>query len=243
MTEPAAAQPPLPPLYGGLEPLTAERHGHLRLRDTGLGFAAAMHAVPLAAEEFPLAGRSLPIVFAIDAPHMPVALTGLQPGHNHFITEGRWKAGAYVPAYLRRYPCFLVRVAAESDQVALCIDPQAPQLSSEEGEPIFVDGKPGPQIQRAVEFCRQVEQAMQRTRAMCAGLAELGLIKPSNAQLQFNGKPLRIDGFAAVDRQALRDLPAESLAALRDKGWLEAIYAHLLSVGAMPELAQDHPGA
>ena len=53
---------------------------------------------------------------------------------------------------------------------------------------------------------------------------------------------MRIDGFFAVDRPALAALPAEQLAELRDRGWLEVIYAHLLSVGGMPDLAKDMQG-
>ena len=44
--------PALPPLYQGLEPLTVERHGGLRLRDVGFTFAADAPAIPLTAEEF-----------------------------------------------------------------------------------------------------------------------------------------------------------------------------------------------
>jgi len=241
MSEPSQPQQsvPLPPLYQALEPLAAERHGDLKLRDVGYGFAAQANAVPLTAEEFPIAARTLPIVFGAEAPHMPMALTGLQPGHNHFVdAEGRWKADVYTPAYLRRYPCFLVRVAQQSDQVALCIDPKAPQISREEGFPLFTDGKPSEQLQRAVEFCRQVEQAMLRTRAMVEGLVALNLLKASNVQFQHGGKPVRIQGFHAVDREALRALPADKLAELRDKGWLDAVYAHLMSVGGLPGLAQ-----
>ncbi len=235
-----AAAPALPPLYQGLEPVMAQRHAGLRLRDAGLGFAAAASAVPLAAEEFVLAARTMPIVFAAQAPHVPLALTGLQAGHNLYLEDGKWRPGSYVPAYLRRYPFFLVRVTDQSEELALCLDPGAPQLSTETGESLFdADGKPTAQLQRAFEFCRAVEEAMLRTRAMADGLAALGLLKPSQVQFDHGGKPLRVDGFHAVDRDALKALPAGKLAELRDKGWLEAVYAHLLSIGGLPELARD----
>ncbi|MFC7542206.1 SapC family protein [Siccirubricoccus deserti] len=68
--------------------MSAERHGKLRLRDVGLGFARTASAVPLTAEEFGVAARSLTIVFAAQAPHMPVALTGLTPETNHYVDAG-----------------------------------------------------------------------------------------------------------------------------------------------------------
>lgn len=236
----AASAPALPPLYRTLEGLTAERHGRLRMRDTGFGFAAGASAIPLAAEEFVVAARNLPIVFSAQAPHMPVVVTGLAAGTNLFVDAGgAWKLGAYIPAYLRRYPFFLLRTAEQSEELALCLDPTAPQISETQGEPLFTEeGKPAPQLERAFAFTRSVEEAMLRTRAMSQRLAELGLLKPAVVQFDQHGKPMRIDGFFAVDRPALAALPAEQLAELRDRGWLEVIYAHLLSIGGLPELAR-----
>src|SRR4051812_43010931 len=92
----AAAGPTLPPLYRSLDPLTPEQHGRLRLRAAGYGFAAAPSAVPLTFEEFGIAARALTIVFAAQAPHLPVALTGLSAGTNLYVTEtGAWRPGAY----------------------------------------------------------------------------------------------------------------------------------------------------
>lgn len=236
---PRAPAPTLPPLYQALEVLTANRHGALRLRHAGFGFASAASAIPLAAEEFVVAARTLPIVFATQAPHMPVALTGLAAGSNLYVdAAGAWKDGAYVPAYLRRYPFFLLRTAPDSNDLALCVDPNAPQLG-EAGEPLFAGGKPAPPLERAAAFTRSVEEAMLRTRVMTEALAAHGLLKPAVVEFRHHGKPLRVDGFCAVNRPALAALPADALADLRDRGWLEPIYAHLLSVGGLPELARD----
>lgn len=236
----ATAGQVLPPLYRSLDPLTPERHARLRVRDAGYGFAATANAVPLAAEEFPIAARTLPIVFGAQPPHLPVALTGLAAGTNLYVTEGgTWKPGAYVPAYLRRMPFFLVRAAPESDQLVLCIDSRAPQVSEAEGERLFdAEGRPTRQLERALAFTRSVEEAILRTRALTERLNQLGLLKPAVVQFPHHGKPLRVDGFFAVDRPTLAALPMEQLAELRDKGWLEAIYAHLLSIGGLPELAR-----
>jgi len=236
----ASAAPTLPPLYRTLEGVTAERHGQLRLRDVGFGFAATASAIPLAAEEFVIAARTLPIVFSAQAPHMPVVITGLAAGTNLFVDSGgAWKIGAYVPSYIRRFPFFLLRTAPDSEELALCIDPTAPQVSTEQGEPLFTaDGKPAPQLERAFGFTRSVEEAMLRTRAMSLRLAELGLLKSSVVQFEHHGKPMRVDGFFAVDRPALAALPTDQLAELRDKGWLEVIFAHLLSIGGLPDLAK-----
>jgi hypothetical protein len=233
--------PVLPPLYQALEPLSAQRHGRLRVRDAGYTFARAVTAVPLAAEEFVAAARTLPVVFAAQPPHLPVAVTGLAAGQSLYVgTDGRWRAGAYVPAYLRRVPFFLVRAAPSSDQLVLCIDPRAPQVSEKEGEALFDgEGQPTAALDRALGFCRAVEEAGLRTRAMAEGLAAAGLLRPGVVQMQDQSRPLRIDGFFAVDREALMALPAAALQEMRDRGWLEAIYAHLLSIGGLSSLAEQ----
>src|SRR5690349_7390791 len=180
----AVAEPVLPPLYRSLDPLTPERHATLRVRDAGYAFAATASAIPLAAEEFPVAARTLPIVFSAQAPHLPVALTGLTAGQNLYVTEiGGWKPGAYIPAYLRRMPFFLLRAAPESDRLVLCIDTQAPQVSDTEGAPLFdAEGKPTQQLDRALAFTRSIEEAIFRTRGITERLNQLGLLKPAVVQ-------------------------------------------------------------
>jgi hypothetical protein len=234
----AAAPLQLPPLYRALEALVPERHAALRLANAGYRFAAGAAVVPLAVEEFVVAARTLPIVFGDQPPHLPIALTSLAPGHSLAVdAAGQWRPGTYIPAYLRRYPFFLVRVAGGTDELALCVDPSAPQLSTEQGEAMFEADKPTKILEAAMGFAQQVEIAMQRTRGITEALSALGLLQPGVVQFVQDGKPVRIEGFYAVDRPALAALPAEKLAELRDQGWLEAIYAHLLSIGGLPELA------
>ena len=235
----ATTAPVLPPLYTSLEPLTGQRHAALRMRDAGFAYAAKIAAIPVAAEEFAVAGRHYPIVFTAQAPHMPVAVTGLTADSNmHVNPQGQWAEGRYVPAYLRRFPFFLVRVAEGSDELALCIDPTAAQFSTTEGESLFgADQKPTPMLERAFAFCRSLEVALQKTRVMAEALAALGLLQPAAVQFEHNGKPMKIDGFYAVQREALMALPADKLAELRDNGTLEVVYAHLFSIGGLPELA------
>ena len=233
-----AATPLLPPLYSALEPLTPQRHSDLRLRDAGYAFAARISAIPLAFEEFSPASRHYPIVFTAQAPHMPMVIMSLAADANPQVdANGDWQAGKYIPAYLRRFPFFLVRVAEGSDELALCMDTTAPQISTTEGEILFgADGKPTPILDQAFVFSRNLEAAMQKTRALTDMLTSLNLLQPTAVQFEQNGKPTKIDGFHAVQREAFAALPAEKLAELRDNGALELIYAHLASMAALPEL-------
>jgi hypothetical protein len=201
----------LPPLYGALEPLSAARHGRLRWRDVGLGFAAAAPALPLTLAELGRAARHAPVVFAPEPPHAPLLL---------------WPA-AHVPAYLRRFPFLLARLAPGREELALCLDPGAPQLSETEGEPLFdAAGRPTLLAERAFHFARDVEQGLIAAQAFGTGLAALGLLAPA-------ALPDGRQGFHAVDRAAFARLPGEHLARLRDQGWLEPLVAHFLSILAL----------
>jgi len=235
------AATPLPPLYGGLQPLNLAQHRHWRVRDVGFGFAAGLPAVPLALEEFPLAARHMGVVFGTQPPHMPLAILGGGPGRNLFIhAEGRWREGAYVPAYLRRYPFLLARTSPGGEEMALCLDPGAPQFSTTEGEALFdAEGRPTAMASRAFEFARAVEASFLRTQDFLAALAELSLLGPAAVQFEQGGRNLRVDGFHAVQREAFNALTGDQLVMLRDQGWLDAIHAHLFSVAALPAIVQE----
>lgn len=242
-TPPAASQANtgLPPIYSALTPLNHMQHGRWRVRDVGFGFAAGIPAVPLALEEFALAARHMGVVFATQAPHMPLAILGAGPARNLFINaEGKWREGTYVPAYLRRFPFLLARTNPASDELALCLDPNAPQFSETEGEPLFdAEGKPTAMATRAFEFTRAVESSFLRTQEFVATLNELKLLAPAAVQFDQGGRSMRVDGFHAVQREAFNALTGEQLVMLRDKGWLEPIHAHLFSVAALPAIVQQ----
>ena len=78
---------------------------------------------------------------------------------------------------------------------------------------------------------------MQKTRAMAEALTALNLLQPAAVQFEQFGKPTKIDGFHAIQRETFAALTPQQLAELRDNGQLELIYAHLLSIGGLPELA------
>jgi hypothetical protein len=233
--------PRLPPPYSSLAPVAPELHRDLRVRPTGYGFAAKLMAVPLGLDEFPLAARQLPVVFSSEAPHLPLALLGITGQQNEFVdAQGRWREGVYIPAYLRRFPFLLVRVSPQSEELALCLDPGAPQFSTEEGEPLFdAEGKLSALGNQALEFCRAVEVSFARARAFAEGLVMLGLLAPSAVQFEQGGQKTRLDGFHAVQREAFMKLSGEQLVLLRDKGWLEPLHAHLFSVAAVPALVHQ----
>src|ERR1700761_1533796 len=100
----------MPMFYKEPRPLDRAKDGKLRLsRPTHFRFAEGTNAIPLLVDEFPMAAAYYPIVFADGPLPIPAAVVGLKNDQNLYIdANGRWIAGSYLPAYVRRYPFILM---------------------------------------------------------------------------------------------------------------------------------------
>src|SRR5215469_5033029 len=129
-----AGQEAMPMFYASPRPLDRAQDTNLRVsRPTHFRFAANTNAIPLLIDEFPMAASYYPIVFAAGGAPVPAAVVGLKNDSNLYLDkEGRWQNGAYLPAYVRRYP-FILMDDPEQKQFVLCID-EASDMLSETGE-------------------------------------------------------------------------------------------------------------
>ena len=197
-----------------------------------------MHAVFCTATEFPQAALEFPIVFvhtgerdAAGKPtYSPIVLLGLAQNENLFVEGTRWDAG-YIPAFIRRYP-FLTANLKGAPGPGVLIDLAWPGFSDTEGEPLFeADGKPAPALQRAMQFLEMFEQEAQRTRAFCARLVELELLKEMKADATLpSGQKMSVDGFFTVDEEKLLKLPDATVLELHRNGMLALLHLHLASL-------------
>ena len=223
--------------YGKPEPLSVEAHGALGVEpaEKPFAFVAKSHVVPLAVTEFAPAALSYPVIF-VGEKRQPVAVMGLRPEQNLFVSEGLFKPEAYIPAYVRRYP-FVFANDEQSQRLILCIDRDAPFIKEGGAQPLFTDGKPSAFTEQAMEFCNNFEQERLRTEAFVKLLTDLDLFEtrdtsfaPRDASGAPVGEPQKIAEYFAVSEEKLRALPAEKLVELRDNGALGQIYAHLTSL-------------
>lgn len=223
--------------YGKPEPLSAEAHGKLGVDpvEQPYKFAASTNIVPLTVTEFAPAALSYPVIFVGEA-YQPVAVMGLRQGENLFISDtGSFKPEAYIPAYVRRYP-FVFANDEVQKRLILCVDLDAPFIREGGATPLFVDGKPSPYVEQAMEFCNNFEQERQRTEAFVKLLTDLDLMETREAVFTprnpdgTSAAPQKIAEYFAVSEDKLKALPADKLAELRDNGALGQIYAHLVSL-------------
>ena len=223
--------------YTQPEPLSVEAHGKLGANPvtSPYSFVIGQHVVPLTVTEFSPAALSYPVIFVGDA-RQPVAVMGLRPGENLFVDDaGTFKAEAYIPAYIRRYP-FVFANDDVQKRLILCIDRAAPFIVEGGQAPLFENGEPSAYTQQAMEFCNNFETERQRTDGFVQLLKELDLLDVREAVFTPRNPdgtaaaPQKIAEYFAVSEDKLKALPAEKLVELRDNGALGQIYAHLVSL-------------
>jgi len=223
--------------YSKPEPLSVEAHGALGVNpvEQPYAFVAQTNLVPLTVTEFAPAALSYPVIFVGDS-KQPVAVMGLRSDENLFVSQaGEFRQEAYIPAYVRRYP-FVFANDDVQKRLILCVDRAAPFIAKDGATPLFVDGKPSPYVEQAMEFCNNFEQERQRTEAFVKLLTDLDLFDTKEAVFTPRnpdgtaGQVQKIAEYFAVSEDKLKALPAKKLAELRDNGALGQIYAHLVSL-------------
>jgi hypothetical protein len=238
----AQQTPNMPLFYEKPEPLDPKRHAGLALRDDmTYAFTAGVNALPLNMVEMPQAALHYPVAFSPDGRGTPVAIVGLRDDENLFVgPDGRWDPGAYIPAYARRYPFIFSQMPAQpgdaeqdGPRYALCVD-AVERATVKGGARAFFgpDGKPAEVTNNALEFCKSYQAAAQQTEAFGAALADAGLLVAREVDVDIPGKHRRrFSGIHIVDEKKLAELDEGLFVDWRGKGWLMAIYAHLISGG------------
>lgn len=223
-----------------IRPLSAERHGALRLRprpDTAHG-ARQQHAV-LGLSEIPLACADYPLALMKDAAtgaFTIVALFGFWPGTNLYVQEGRWLA-TWVPGTMLRFPFYY----DEAAPYGLAIDEECGLLGSAAGEPLFDAGNPTDFTHSVAASLAALVEDVAAARRLAQTLAAHGLVQPLALLLaDGSGHEHQIDGLYSISEQALDDLDDAAVVALHRQGVLSAASRLGASLGQLERLRQLH---
>lgn len=223
--------------YERVVALNDQTHAQLRVRPaSSFAYAARTNSVPLLSSEFFECAREYPIVFARgETGPVAAALLGLREAENLYIgKDGTWDA-RYVPAFVRRYP-FVPGKGAQGE-LLVCIDEASPCFDTTEGEPLFLNGKPTPQLEHAMKFLAEFHQAAATTELLGKRLQDLGVLRQADSVAQLtDGTQFRLNGLNVVDESKLRALDRDIVQELFVSGGLAVIYAHLMSLGNLGAL-------
>jgi len=236
-----APQANLPLFYKDLVPLNSRDHGTWRSKTTETAkWIVDQHAVPLTAEEFVHASRNFPIVFSSADQSVPLALLGLNEGVNTFFdSEGKMIDPVYVPAYARRYPFMLAKLAPEAEDLSLCFDPTSDLIGDfADGTPLFEANEPSETCKATLEFCKNFEEAGMRTQAFIEELNKHDLLMDGELAIeqQGNDSPFIYRGFKMVNQEKLRELRGDTLRSMNQSGMLALLFAHLASLEHLSQI-------
>lgn len=221
-------------IYEDIIAVTRKAHGNLSLKKgQTYEFARQTNAVPVVLSEFPPASSEYAIVFTEAAEGtMPAVILGVRDRENAYVgPDGSWGA-SYVPAFVRRYP-FVFATDAKAETFTLMIDRSYSGFNTEgRGERLFdADGAQTSFLDTTLNFLRAYQTQFARTRAFGNRLAELGLLEPVEARVPLPKDPnRRLTGFKIVNRDKLKALGADVLAAMVKSDELELIFLHLFSL-------------
>lgn len=235
-------------MFATSKALNPKDHSQLTLAETSdYSFAADRMFIPIVLSEIADVAREYPLVFISDQP-MPVALTGVEKGLNAYVAEdGSWRAH-YIPGSIQSYPFTLGAMPDKPAEFAIVFDPEAEQLASPAGAPLFdSQNKPMANLRKRMDLLTKMKKAEPVTRQMVKELRESGLLVDRAIRINRpDGEDSQITGIQVIDETKFNALSGEEFLALRDKGLLPLIYSHLLSManlrqgviaGKYPDLA------
>lgn len=227
------------PPFGYTEVVPFAKTGRVRLPAPAEipAFARQANALPISFTEFQPVAREYPIVFTSGdqgKTFAAVAVLGITAGENLFY-EGKWAGGIYIPAYARRYPFCMARVTLdkqEQKERLICVEKSA---MDDAGEALFgADGQPSAKWTEIERLLTEYEADLERSRELCAILADYGLLEPFTMQATLGkekgGAAMHLTGMHRVSEKNLENLNAAQLKNLVRKGLLARVYLHLLSL-------------
>ncbi len=227
------------------QPVALNFEQHKNVKITGQFSAESMegrHVVPLMLQEFTAAAPHYPIFFLQinEKQYSAVGVFGLKEGQNLLLKDGKFE-GNYLPAAIRCYPFTLAQ--ASEEQLILCINEQADNVSSNEGQALFNDdGSQTEFFQGINNFFRDYIDANTANKNVLDQIVEMGLLRADGLQYRdAAGNESRVNGFFVIDQEKFNALSDEQFLTLRKFGVLPAIYAHFASLERIGNLISRLP--
>ncbi len=229
-------------MFQKVVPVNKERHASKKVKEiTGFEFASKFHIAYVTMQEFARAASIFPIVFLEDKDKdefRPVVLLGLNAGDNLFVdAKGKWQA-SYVPAIIRRYP-FALTPSGQDGQYVVCIDEESSLVNDTEGAALFDEkGEPTQVIENVKRYLAELQQMDTLTRDFCKFLAENNMFTPLNMRVRDNEKVKNISGCYVINEERLNNISDERFLEIKNKRYLPALYAHLISLAQTERLVK-----
>jgi len=223
-----------------MKPIAREHHGARRwLRPANYSFAVNDTVAPLVASEVPQAALVMPIGFVSQGEDLvPMALVGLTPGQNLFVSpDGRWLTH-FVPSTYRFHP-FALLPSSQGGEVLGIDEDSGLVTDGPDGELIYGDdGEPSKFVADIFTSLQQISTQRLATKSACALLKAHGLVVPWPTTIQGPSGEQQVDGLYCINEEALDALSDAAFLELRAVRGLTIAFCQLLSMQHLPALKQ-----
>ncbi|WGS45678.1 SapC family protein [Burkholderia sp. JSH-S8] len=233
--------------YRNLKALNRSDHVRYSATDALPPFVKETAIVPLSIGEMVSAACHYPLVFVGDVKNnraVLVAMLGLVAGENLFLTGKGWRAGAYLPAYVRRYPFCMAHITVNEQadpNLVVCVEKDYVMAEADEGSRRLFDdtNKATVEWQSIEAFLMEYEADLERTNAFCSRLVDLDLLEPLTVNItQPNKASCNVTGFLGINEGKLAKLADDTILEWYCNGWLARAYLHLFSLQRLQCLLQ-----
>ena len=229
-------------MFEKIVPVNKDVHAHTKVAEiASFAFASKLHIAYVTMQEFTRAAAIFPIVFVEDKDKdafRPVVLLGLNVGQNLFVDNaGKWRA-SYVPAIIRRYP-FALAPGGTDGQYLVCIDEASSLVGTTQGAALFDDrGEPTQVIDNVKRYLSELQQMEAVTHGFTEFLAKHNMFTPLNLSVRDNSQVKNILGCYVINEERLNNLSDELFLEIKNKRYLSAVYAHLISLAQTERLVK-----
>ncbi|MBW4331589.1 SapC family protein [Stakelama sp. CBK3Z-3] len=205
----------------------------------------AISQVQVFPTEFEAISREYPIFFRKDAADtfQAVALLGLEPKENLFLTDTGWDA-RYIPAIQQRGPFSIGLHRAEAGdgpgEPMIQIDLDHPRVSLDDGMPIFAEaGEDSPLLEGITAALRRLYIGLEHTRPMFDAFVENELIEPVSLDGIVRGEERDgLSGYYTIGEERFATLDGDALARLNAEGFLRPAVWAMSSIGNVEQLIE-----
>ena len=97
-------------------------------------------------------------------------------------------------------------------------------------------GEPTESLENVKKYLAELQQMDMFTRDFCAALTASNMFTPMNMRVRQAEQIRNINGCYVINEERLNSLSVDRFVELRDKRYLPAIYAHLVSLAQVERL-------
>ena len=172
-----------------------------------------------------------------------MALLGLEPSENLFVSEAGWDCG-YIPLALDVQPFIIGRVDDDNESDGrVFIDLDSPLIADEtvtDGVQIFDEmGGETEFLQNTVKNMEMLHFGFETCKGYVDWLVKYDLLEPFVLDVALEDKSLnRLTGFQTISEDRFKELEDDLLLEMRSKGYLMPTYMVLASLSSVTGLIE-----